>query len=117
MTRNSLNFWIDIALLVAMAALIATGAIMQFLLPPGSGHFLMIFGMSRHGFGQIHAWLSVATVALIVVHIVLHWEWVCCLVGRSCGDPRPCRRTRVIWGASVLLLFVLLIGGGLWWAL
>ena len=54
MSRTSLNFWIDLFLLFAMAGLVATGAVMHFVLPPGTGNFYALFGINRHGYGTVH---------------------------------------------------------------
>nr|HPM40953.1 DUF4405 domain-containing protein [bacterium] len=91
MSKTSLNFWIDALLFAAMIGLVATGALMHFVLPSGTGRFLVVLGLSRHDYGVIHAWLAVAVVLLTIVHVALHWEWVCCFVGRSCGQEKPCR--------------------------
>jgi hypothetical protein len=55
------------------------GILMGFVLPTGpvssesSKYFL---GLHRHQWGNIHAYLSIAFVVLIVIHIILNWKWV-----------------------------------------
>ena len=56
---------------------------MHWVLPPGSGgrpggHPARkeLLDLSRHDWGQIHFWIAAAMVALIVVHLALHWGWI-----------------------------------------
>jgi len=116
MSKTSLNFWIDALLFAAMIGLVATGALMHFVLPSGTGRFLVVLGLSRHDYGVIHAWLAVAVVLLTIVHVALHWEWVCCFVGRSCGQEKPCRSSQIRWGIAFLVVLFVLLAGFTWWA-
>lgn len=79
MKRPTLNFIIDSAAFVSCLVLLSTGLIMYFILPPGSGH-LEIWGMNRHGWGDIHFWAAVLFILMIGIHLVLHWKWIVCKV-------------------------------------
>jgi len=88
MSRSAVNFLIDVLAFVAMVLLGATGALVRYVLPAGSGHFLKLWGMDRHEWGQIHFWIAVALLALVVVHLVLHWRWIVSMIrGRTEGMP------------------------------
>jgi len=89
MKRNSLNFIVDLAALLDLVGLAFTGLIMKYILPPGTGglgrqlhggagreHIKDFWSMSRHEWGNIHFYLAVLFVILMVVHIVLHWGWI-----------------------------------------
>lgn len=115
-TRTSTNFWLDAAALIVMIGLAATGGLIHFVLPPRTGHSHTLFGFGRHDFGQLHFYLGVAAVVLLALHVLLHWRWICCVVGKSFGNAAPSRRARTTWGLALLLGIALLLGGGLWWA-
>jgi hypothetical protein len=115
-TRTLVNFWLDVSSLLVMLCLIATGGIMYVVLPPGSGHSRHLFGLSRHDFGEIHFYLAVAAVLMLALHVALHWSWVCCVVARALGKPKPSQRTQRTWGWSILVGLPALIVLGLWWA-
>jgi len=34
--------------------------------------------MTRHEWGAVHFYLAILFVALMVVHIILHWTWIKC---------------------------------------
>ena len=84
MSKSTTNFAVDAVALVAIVLLGATGVLMRYVLPPGSGHFSQLWGMDRHQWGDIHFWLAVVLLSTLVLHIVLHWNWIVCMVkGRS----------------------------------
>jgi hypothetical protein len=91
--KSSILFWTDAALLVLFAALAATGAVMHWVLPPGSGgrpggHQAnkLLLDLSRHQWGQIHFWIASTMIALVVVHLALHWNWI-----RNCAASQAKR--------------------------
>lgn len=89
MRRTTLNFVIDLIGLVDLLLLAATGSIMKWVLPPGSGGHGRGFrggrgpgpvkeflDLARHDWGDVHFVLSVLFLLLMLVHIVLHWTWI-----------------------------------------
>lgn len=87
MQKTTVNFVVDLAAWVAMILLAATGLIVRYVLPAGSGgrgggSQLLLWGFGRHDWGALHFWLSIALGVLIVLHIVLHWSWVCATTRR-----------------------------------
>jgi hypothetical protein len=44
--------------------------------------------MPRHEWGDIHFYLAVGFVALMVVHIILHWGWIKCYFKSLFGFPK-----------------------------
>jgi hypothetical protein len=76
MTRNAFNFVIDAASFLVVLGLIGTGLINRFVLPPRSGG-MSVWGLTRHDWGDVHFWLAVVAGGLLLVHLALHWQWVC----------------------------------------
>ncbi len=116
MTRTGINFWLDVLMLVIMIGMAMTGGLMHFVLPPGTGHSLQVFGLGRHDYGQIHVYLALAALALLAIHVVLHWSWICCVVSKGIGKENPSARIRVVWGLLLLAGITSLMVGGIWWA-
>ena len=85
-TRTAVNFWLDLLLLFVMITLAATGGLIHFVFPPGIGCSLLLFGLGRHDYGQIHFCLAVAAVVLVSLHLLLHWRWICGVVGKGFGS-------------------------------
>jgi len=89
MKRTTLNFIIDLVSFINLLALAFTGLIMKYILPPGTGGrgrqlhggagrepIKDLWSMTRHEWGDIHFYLALLFVILIVVHIILHWGWI-----------------------------------------
>jgi len=89
MKRITLNFIVDLISFIVFVGLAITGFIIKYILPPGSGghgreisggrgreEIKYLWGMTRHEWGDIHFYLAVGFVALMVVHIILHWNWI-----------------------------------------
>jgi len=125
MKRNTVNFWIDLVSFVVFFVLAFTGLLIYYALPPcgsctGSGcteeNALTLWGFGRHEFGRVHFYLALMTVTLVVIHICLHWTWVCStlcnLVALKAGSADRRRR----YGMLVLILLVTLTIGILYWA-
>jgi hypothetical protein len=114
--RTLTNFWLDLASLILILGLMVTGGLIHFVLPAGSGRFRELFGWNRHDIGQVHFYLAVATLVLLVLHLLLHWNWVCSVIAKALGRGFPSQRTRTVWGVGLLLGITLLLVVGLWWA-
>ncbi len=90
MKRTNVNFLVDALALVALVFLASTGALIRYVLPVGSGYTRALWGLDRHGWGHVHFWIAIALCVAMVVHLVLHWGWITCVVrwdtrGRSKG--------------------------------
>ena len=82
MTRNKWNVLVDTLAYVAMVGLAATGLALAYRLPPGF-HKQGLLGMGRHGWGDIHFYISIGLMALAVLHLVLHWGWMMRSIGKA----------------------------------
>lgn len=118
MKRVTLNFAIDTLTFLVMLAMVATGLLIRFVLPPGSGERRSLWAGTRHEWGDVHFWLAVTLGALLLVHIALHWGWVCSVVqgwlprGRRAGPKSSSRRN--LAGAALLVAIAGLVAGFLW---
>jgi hypothetical protein len=104
MRRASLNFVVDAVAFVAFVFLTATGVLVRYVLPPGSGHFSALWGADRHEWGQIHFWTAVVLMGALAFHLFLHWRWVVCMVQ---GRPREGSGVRM----ALAVLGVVALGG------
>jgi len=79
MNRAKWNYLIDVFLFVLMASVVFIGILLGFVTAEGpvADHTQKYFlGLHRHQWGDIHLWLSIALVVLVVIHVVLHWNWI-----------------------------------------
>lgn len=90
MSRNTVNFILDLMSFLNLLVLMFTGYVMRYILPPGTGglgrelhggsgqgiHVKELWSMTRHEWSNIHFYLAVIFVILMIVHIILHWKWI-----------------------------------------
>ena len=121
--RPKINLVIDITAFIFAVFLIATGFLLEYSLPPGSGRLgtegfgvgpgglhrpiLLLWGLTRHEWGNIHFYLAIALMAALSLHLLLHWQWISCMVQ---GKPREGSGIRAAIGivalASLLVLAI-----------
>lgn len=79
------NLHIDLIAGALLVAMVATGYIIRFPLPPGTNKSLSLWGLTRHQWGAVHFWISLGLLVLVVVHVCLHWQWIVVSVKRRFG--------------------------------
>lgn len=82
MNRTLLNLLIDLTAASLFLAMILTGYILRFPLPPGTNKTAALWSLTRHEWGTIHAWISVILLSAIFVHVVMHWQWIVGVIGK-----------------------------------
>ncbi len=75
MKKVDFNLIVNVVAFILFLLLASTGLLIWLQLPPGHGH-LTVWGMNRHAWGDIHFWVAVGFLVLIVVHLILHWSWI-----------------------------------------
>ena len=103
MKRSKLNFIFDAAAFVGFVFLTTTGVLMRYVLPPGSRRFSTIWGLDRHGWGDIHFWISIAFLGILTMHLLLHWRWVMNILTGKPGEGSGLRAGLGIVGVIGLL--------------
>jgi hypothetical protein len=103
MNRTVVNFIVDAVAFAAFLLLAATGSLVRYTLPPGSGHFKTLWGMDRHEWGTIHFWIAAVLVAAMAFHLFLHWRWIVCTI-----RGRPGRGANLRIAVAVVVLAALI---------
>ena len=103
MVKKRMHAIIDTVAFVFFVFITATGLLMHYILPPGSGHFMELWGMDRHEWGKIHFWISVGFLVILALHLILHWRWIISMLK---GQPAEESGYRIALG---VLAFVALL--------
>jgi len=78
MRRTMLNYWIDVGLFISFIICFVTGLIKW----PG---IIKIIGVSAYkvlhvpNISTLHDWSGLVMGILVLIHLVLHWEWIVCV--------------------------------------
>ena len=111
MNRTIVNIIIDIIAAFLFLGMIATGYLLRFPLPPGSNKTLSLWGYTRHQWGDVHFWISLGLLVVLLVHLVLHWNWIVTVIGKRCHLVKTAHPSLVRSGiltASVVILMITL---------
>jgi hypothetical protein len=78
MKKNDWKYLLDALLFVDLCSIAAIGLLLAFVIPSGrapdtSKYFL---GLHRHDWGNIHLYLALFLLVLLVLHLWLNWTWV-----------------------------------------
>lgn len=101
MNKNSWKYLIDTLLFICIFGLAFIGILMAFFMAEGptindQGKYFL--GLHRHQWGDIHLILSLAFIALTIIHLILAWNWVKAQSRRIFKDKAP-----MIIGLTVLV--------------
>lgn len=104
MNRTVVNIVIDLIAAVLFLAMLATGYLLRFPLPPGSNRLFSLWGLTRHQWGDIHFWVSLGLILTMIVHLALHWNWIVTVIGKHCGLVKSNQPS--LWRCAAWSVFV-----------
>lgn len=118
LSRNAINFIVDAILLVSLMSVLFFSLVLTFVLPMGAkAAGYSIWGVDRDGWvNLLNANIYIFSV-LVLLHLILHWSWVCMFVSSRLGKALGRRfviddAAKTVWGVAglVAVLGVILIG-------
>ena len=111
-----INLLLDAALLVAFTALCFAAVVVRFVFPPGpAAAGWTLWGLDYDAWGGIQFALLAILAGGILVHVMLHWSWVCNVVAsRLAGrGARVDDGLQTIYGVGLLIGLLLAVGTAL----
>lgn len=118
LSRTMLNFWLDVAMGIVFAALCLTGVILRFVFPRDTA--AVLWGMNAEQWGGLHFGILAVLAVGILVHVMLHWSWVCGVISRRILGRRtlPDDGIRTVYGVGlligILLTGAIIVGAAQW---
>ena len=97
MSKTRLNFMLDALIAVAFLMSALSGIVFLF---AGSGGYqgganatfqTTVLVISRWVWSDLHTWASLIMIAGVLLHVVLHWKWIICVVKRMVRDWKQSR--------------------------
>jgi hypothetical protein len=84
MAKPNVNYWVDAAIGTAFAVSAVSGLV--FLLPVGQdGMATGVLGLTYRTWNEVHLWGSLAMIAGVLAHLVLHTKWIVSMTQRTFG--------------------------------
>ncbi len=68
MNRPKLNYFVDIGMAIAFAIVAVTGILK-----------LPALGGKTRDYMLLHDWAGVVLAAFVLLHLILHWNWIICM--------------------------------------
>jgi len=108
--RNNWKYLIDALLFVGICSISVIGLLLAFVIPKGRATYAakVFLGLHRHEWGDLHLYLSLCLLGLLILHIWLNWTWVVQSTKRYFGGSWK----KVLWGMAGAWMIVILIGWG-----
>ncbi|RDV83278.1 DUF4405 domain-containing protein [Ammonifex thiophilus] len=95
MNRPKLNYLVDALLFLTGLGMAFTGFVRWLAFSSGGGphgrHWgqeQVFLSLTRHEWADIHRYLALVLVALVIVHIYLHWSWIVTMTRQIFGQER-----------------------------
>jgi mono/diheme cytochrome c family protein len=93
---------IDTVAAALLTAMVGTGYILWFALPPGTNRTHILWGLLRHQWGTLHFWISVTLLAVLAIHVALHWRWLVTSLSKRFGMAAWAERSPRLAGLTIL---------------
>ena len=117
-SKSVVNFWLDFFLLLCFVALCCTQVLLQTIFPEAeAAKGWLLWGMTFTDYQSIQFGIFVVFALSVVIHITLHWPWVCGIVVNKFrkhkwgGKHQLEDGIRTLWGVGTLIIFCNIIGG------
>jgi len=105
-SRTLVNFVLDMALMLLFTALSIVAVIVQFVFPPGvSAKGWHLWGLNFSQWCSLQFGLLCMLGFGVVVHVMLHWTWVCSVMARQILGQKdvPDNGLRTVGGVALLI--------------
>lgn len=96
MRKSRRNYIVDLIIFLLALFEVVSGFVLWLVLPRGRGYMggrgeelvtEATFLWSRDTWLDLHNWVAVALLVIVVIHLILHWRWIVYM-------------TKTIWGRS-----------------
>jgi hypothetical protein len=113
-TWNDVNLVLDAVLLVVFMAVCFAAVVVRFVFPPGpAAKGWTLWGLDYDAWGGIQFGLVAALALGLLVHVMLHWSWVCNMVAGRFLKTRQGRvddGLQTIYGVGLLIVLLAAVG-------
>jgi len=115
-TRTDVNFCLDALLLVLFVSVCTLSVILEFIFPSGPyADGWLLWGKDFSAWSRLRFGFLATMAAAVVLHVMLHWSWVCGVVASRLGAKKSGATahddpSRTLWGVGFLIVIVNVVG-------
>lgn len=105
-SRVILNFWLDAALLAMVVVIGWVSAVLHIVFPsPTMADGWILWGMTFDQWRDIQSTALCLCALLALEHVVLHWNWVCCILATRIFrvKSRPDEGAQALYGVGTFI--------------
>lgn len=117
MQRTLINFWLDATLLVLFLSVLWAAFVARFVFPPPTtAQGWTLWGWTYDDWSQAQFVLTCLLAAAVLVHVMLHWTWVCGVITSRMLRKKEGKRqawsdgTRTLYGVGLLVVLLNVLG-------
>jgi hypothetical protein len=117
--KTEINFWLDTFLLILFTFYSWVTIVLRFVFPPATkAEGWALWGLDYLAWSDIQFAALAVFAGSILLHVMLHWSWVCGVINgwvrkrQPDSGPRQDNGTRTLWGVALLIAICNLIGLG-----
>jgi hypothetical protein len=101
--KNLIHRVLNLLLYLGFCAMLGTGLLMAYRLPPGSrgGSGLTVLGIDRHEWGDVHLWISYIFIAVVIAPLAMNWTWL----NKIAASMKPLR----LWGGLLVGIVIIVL--------
>lgn len=117
MQRTLINFWLDLTLLILFLAGLWASFVIRFVFPPGTlADGWLLWSWTYDQWADFRFLLICLFALAVLVHVMLHWSWVCGVITSRLLRRRDGKRrnwddgTRTLYGVGLLVVLFNILG-------
>lgn len=116
MTRTTLNFVIDLLLLLLFIAVLFVSVVVRFVFPSGiEAQGWLLWGLNLGGWSNLQFGLLAVFTFVVILHVMLHWSWVCGVIASwlARDDGKKVKLddgTQTLYGVGLLIVILHVLG-------
>ncbi len=116
MSRSAFNFLLDTILLILYSALLCSSSVLRFVFPPAAeADGWTLWSLTYEQWNDVRFGFLAAMTFGILLHLILHWNWVCGFVATRLSKRSAARivlddGTKTLYGVSMLIVVVTAFG-------
>jgi len=123
LSKTVINFWLDTLLLVTFLALCWMAIVLRYVFPPpAKADGWTLWGVDYVSCIDVQFGLLCALAAEVLLHVMLHWSWVCGVIKKwrrdrharrhqgAAAPPKTDDGSQTLWGVGLLIAVCNVVG-------